>query len=70
MRKLSMLNKVELDVLYEALIYFATNCDYHKECEELQHLTDDEIDEITIKIREIISHEQRKIELQKKESYF
>lgn len=70
MRKLSMLNKVELDVLYEALIYFATNCDYQKECEDLGHLTDDEIDEITIKIREIISHEQRKIELQKKESYF
>lgn len=66
-----MLNKVELDVLYEALIYFATNCEYQKDCEEyLKDMKDDDIDETVHKIIEIVVHEQRKIELQEKESYF
>lgn len=61
MKNLNQLDLEQLDILFEALCFFACNADY-EECQTINHLKHDDIDEITIKLRKIISHQKNKLQ--------
>lgn len=48
------LSNDELKIIFNALYYFSVNAEYH-DFDELSHLSDDEIDDLSIKLRQSIS---------------
>lgn len=46
----------ELKIIFDSLYYFAVNCDY-KDFDNINHLSENEIEEITISLRQKIDRE-------------